>query len=47
MLKHHADIATNCLNLANIVSDFGTLNHDLSLLVLFKAINTPDQRRFA
>lgn len=46
MLKHHADLAADRIDLLEIVGEFDAVDDDLALLVFFQSVDAADHRRF-
>ena len=46
MLKHHANLAPDAVDLAHIVRQFHVVDNDLALLMLFQSVNAANERGF-
>jgi hypothetical protein len=47
VLEHHADIATDLVDLLDIVGKLHTIHHNVTLLVLLQAVDAADHGRLA
>ena len=47
MLEHHADFATDFVDLADVVGELDSIDDNLTALMLFQAIDATDHRRLA
>ena len=47
MLKHHADITANFINLFYVSGKLRTIDNNRTLLMLFQSIDAADQGRLA
>ena len=47
LLKHHADLGADDLDVLEIMGQFGPVDDDRALLVVFEPVDTADQGGFA
>ena len=46
MLKHHANLTADFIDVFHIIIQLDSMHGDITILMPFKPVQTPDQRRF-